>query len=282
MKITLTKAEVEWYAECYKGLPPTEHQRFVSALEADEFLDRRLRVAAQRGYLTVCDLEEVARWKYPAPKLRRLVAENTADKVREISEASFSADAEEQARIEGLLKLRGVGWSMASTILHFVFPCCYPILDVRAMRAVGSKPNYDFGMWKEYIELCGKTANEYGVKLRDLDRALWTRDYLRTPLGSGPLLHRQLLVGAKLIRKATEGGQARELLHRIVSESEHDFKLFDGWDLQSEDRVLARAQGCLLGQIAGDSLGSLVEFRTPEDIRSEYPDGVRDLACHHP
>ncbi len=39
-----------------------------------------------------------------------------------------------------------------------------------------------------------------------------------------------------------------------------------------------RAQGCLLGQLAGDALGGLVEFRTPEDIRREYPDGVRELA----
>jgi ADP-ribosylglycohydrolase len=42
--------------------------------------------------------------------------------------------------------------------------------------------------------------------------------------------------------------------------------------------VLSRAQGCLLGQLAGDALGSLVEFRTPEDIRNEYPNGVRSLA----
>jgi ADP-ribosylglycohydrolase len=40
---------------------------------------------------------------------------------------------------------------------------------------------------------------------------------------------------------------------------------------------LDRAQGCLLGQLAGDSLGSLVEFRSPESIRAEYPDGVRHL-----
>ncbi len=39
-----------------------------------------------------------------------------------------------------------------------------------------------------------------------------------------------------------------------------------------------RAQGCLLGQLAGDALGSLVEFHTPEQIRKEYPKGVRDLA----
>lgn len=39
-----------------------------------------------------------------------------------------------------------------------------------------------------------------------------------------------------------------------------------------------RAQGCLLGQPAGDALGSLMEFRTPDDIRREYPGGVRELA----
>lgn len=42
--------------------------------------------------------------------------------------------------------------------------------------------------------------------------------------------------------------------------------------------ILERAQGCLLGQLAGDALGSLVEFETPQAIRSTYPDGVRELA----
>lgn len=40
---------------------------------------------------------------------------------------------------------------------------------------------------------------------------------------------------------------------------------------------LSRAQGCLLGQVAGDALGSLVEFQSPEEIRRTYPSGVRDL-----
>jgi len=40
---------------------------------------------------------------------------------------------------------------------------------------------------------------------------------------------------------------------------------------------LSRAQGCLLGQLAGDALGSLVEFRPPEVIRRKYPAGVREL-----
>ncbi len=39
-----------------------------------------------------------------------------------------------------------------------------------------------------------------------------------------------------------------------------------------------RAQGCLLGQIAGDSLGSLVEFSPPDEILQAYPDGLRALS----
>jgi ADP-ribosylglycohydrolase/fructose-1,6-bisphosphatase/inositol monophosphatase family enzyme len=46
----------------------------------------------------------------------------------------------------------------------------------------------------------------------------------------------------------------------------------------SDPDRLSRAQGCLLGQLAGDSLGSLVEFHSPGQILRAYPGGVRDLA----
>ena len=42
--------------------------------------------------------------------------------------------------------------------------------------------------------------------------------------------------------------------------------------------MISRAQGCLLGQLIGDSLGGLVEFMTPGEISRLYPDGVRDLS----
>jgi len=35
----------------------------------------------------------------------------------------------------------------------------------------------------------------------------------------------------------------------------------------------SRAQGCLLGQLAGDALGSLVEFQSPAGIRSNSQSG---------
>lgn len=40
----------------------------------------------------------------------------------------------------------------------------------------------------------------------------------------------------------------------------------------------SKAQATLIGQVAGDSLGSLVEFKSPCEILSLYPNGVRELA----
>ena len=41
--------------------------------------------------------------------------------------------------------------------------------------------------------------------------------------------------------------------------------------------MLSRAQGALLGQLAGDALGSLVEFKSAREISRLYPHGVREL-----
>ncbi len=45
----------------------------------------------------------------------------------------------------------------------------------------------------------------------------------------------------------------------------------------SDAGLLSRAQGCLLGQLAGDSLGGLVEFQGAAAVKSKYPAGVRAL-----
>jgi ADP-ribosyl-[dinitrogen reductase] hydrolase len=44
-----------------------------------------------------------------------------------------------------------------------------------------------------------------------------------------------------------------------------------------DPRLLSRAQGCLLGQLAGDALGAMVEFKNAASIRRMYPAGVRTL-----
>ncbi|MCL5257178.1 MAG: ADP-ribosylglycohydrolase family protein, partial [Chloroflexi bacterium] len=53
-------------------------------------------------------------------------------------------------------------------------------------------------------------------------------------------------------------------------------KLEPGVALRDSD-LLSRAQGCLLGQLSGDALGSMVEFETGERLRARYPRGIRDM-----
>lgn len=40
----------------------------------------------------------------------------------------------------------------------------------------------------------------------------------------------------------------------------------------------SRAQGCLLGQLACDVLGSLIEFQSPNEKWRSYSDSIRELA----
>jgi ADP-ribosylglycohydrolase len=89
-----------------------------------------------------------------------------------------------------------------------------------------------------------------------------------------------------------QGLAGEEALEQIVELRRHDPHLVSmmspqtsaqremilSWEPRKDGGMLSRAQGCLLGQLAGDALGSLVEFQTPESIHRRYPDGVRELA----
>jgi hypothetical protein len=44
----------------------------------------------------------------------------------------------------------------------------------------------------------------------------------------------------------------------------------------NEATSIERTQGCLLGQLAGDALGSLVEFQSPEKYSASIPTGSRN------
>jgi ADP-ribosyl-[dinitrogen reductase] hydrolase len=45
----------------------------------------------------------------------------------------------------------------------------------------------------------------------------------------------------------------------------------------ADNAVLRRVQGCWLGQLTGDALGSAVEFRSADQLRRQYPDGLREI-----
>jgi hypothetical protein len=126
----------------------------------------------ERGYLKKSELAKLAFWK--APRSSGHVEGNSEEYVEEVTGFAFSARTE-RARVELLRVLNGVSWPTASVILHFFHKDPYPIIDYRALWSVSlDVPNqYTFNFWMVYVNFCRQLANENGVDMRTLDRALW-------------------------------------------------------------------------------------------------------------
>jgi hypothetical protein len=135
------------------------------------------------GYLTHTDLVTLGRWK--SPHIVSRCAANEPAYVAAVTTAALGA-SNERLRIEILTLLRGVGWPMASVILHWCHRDPYPILDFRALESMGiaPPPPYAFGFWWEYTTCCREMADSAGVSMRELDRALWQYSKEKPPYTS--------------------------------------------------------------------------------------------------
>jgi hypothetical protein len=131
------------------------------------------RAARDRGYYTLSEFRRACRWK--TPRSAPLVAQNTTSAVRAATGLALGRAESERNRIEPLLSLRGVGWPTASVLLHVAYPDLYPILDTRALHALGVRAPtaYGFRFWETYVTTCRRLAEQAGVGGRTLDQALW-------------------------------------------------------------------------------------------------------------
>jgi hypothetical protein len=131
------------------------------------------RAARARGHYTRDEFVTVCRWK--TPRSGPLVAENSADVVEALTRVALSDMSSERQRVDALRSLRGVEWATASVLLHLAYPERYPILDKRALHALGVRPPaaYTFRFWKAYVDACLQLAQRADVDGRTLDQALW-------------------------------------------------------------------------------------------------------------
>ena len=131
------------------------------------------RAARDRGYYTREEFVTVCRWK--TPRSGPLVAENSADVVEALTRAALNDTSRERQRLDALRSLRGVEWATASVLLHLAYPERYPILDKRALHALGvrSPASYSFRFWEAYVTAWLQLAGRAGVDGRTLDQALW-------------------------------------------------------------------------------------------------------------
>jgi hypothetical protein len=129
-----------------------------------------------RGYCTKDDLWALCDWK--SPRIKPRCAANEAAFVEAVTRTALSTPNEHLREIV-LTLLSGVGWPMASVILHFGHTRPYPILDFRALWSLGIDPPpiYSFEFWWEYTRFCRELAHESNVSMRVLDRALWQYSY---------------------------------------------------------------------------------------------------------
>ncbi|MHB1756860.1 MAG: hypothetical protein ACYCT9_05025 [Leptospirillum sp.] len=164
-KLRDPQMDVQQYADGYVKL----HENYPVDLSLEE---KFKAISKSIRYLDQSLLHDVARWK--SPRSAGHINENSEEYIQEITSFAFNAK-EERSRIEILTVLDGVGWPMASVILHFFHPDQYPILDFRALWSLSTEPpqQYDFPFWWSYVQACRDLSKKFGVDMRTLDRALW-------------------------------------------------------------------------------------------------------------
>ena len=131
------------------------------------------RLACDRGYYTRDEFLTVCRWK--TPRSGPLVVLNSAESVEGATRVALSEASSEQERVAALRSLQGVDWATASVFLHLAYPELYPILDKRALQALGVRPPtaYSFRFWEAYVTAYRELVREANVGGRTCDQALW-------------------------------------------------------------------------------------------------------------
>ena len=137
------------------------------------------RIMEQAGWrlvnskFDIRDATAVVRWKSHRPLW--LFVQNEPSDVEAAIRAATAAtrDGDVRRAVTALTILKGVGLKMASAILNAMFPALYTVCDVRASESLGQKDYGSLRYYVAYLTACRRMAAQYGVILRDFDRANW-------------------------------------------------------------------------------------------------------------
>ncbi len=172
MKLDITKDNIIYWSQKY-------NERY--RLKDKDREEKIKNILIGQRYLTQENLRDIMYWK--SPRIIRYADENEPSEIKRITQFSFETE-NERKRIESLIGqkggLKGVGWPVASTILHFAFPERYPIMDFRVMRSLlDIKPDellYQFEFWKSYCEKERHISKTLDFPIRTVEKALWKFD----------------------------------------------------------------------------------------------------------
>jgi len=132
-----------------------------------------------KSSLNEADIWQIALWKY-----NRVIniSPDVLNRLEEIkTDHSLTIESEYvQDTIKKLIKCKGISYPLASTILKFLRPDEFPIIDVRAYRAIyGKKIYYSSYSLKKYISYVNevkKISKQKGLPLHEVDQQLYMYD----------------------------------------------------------------------------------------------------------
>jgi hypothetical protein len=159
-----------------------EYPNEVDSYETEAEMLEILPVACEEGTWQWDDLEEIVYWKsghFGGANVETL-NENPKREVEDIINEVVETNSAIQ-KVKRLRSLDGVQVRMASALLLFVSPTAYTVLDVNAWETLQDSGNLyaelptdpDSDDYLRYLGVCHTLANDLGVGLRTLDRALW-------------------------------------------------------------------------------------------------------------
>lgn len=148
-----------------------------------------VKPAKANRYFTADQFVRLVAWKTQGRSVP-LVLENSPDELEAATRTALDPATREPRRAGVLVALRGVGYPVASCVLHFAHRDPYPVLDRRALQSLGYRTQrtvYSETFWQDYVAVCRTLARAHNVSMRTLDRALWRWPDERPPGVEGDL-----------------------------------------------------------------------------------------------
>ena len=174
MRLRFCESEIDYWANVY-----TECQHEDNREREEKLIGWRETILRQ-GHLDPWELYTVARWMlYEHGENAAEPTKNNADTLIKVTTREAFTSRNDRVKLDVLTKLRGVGESVASAILHLYDERQYPILSHHALWSVGfeRRQRREHPFWPEYIAFCREIADRNGIDMRTLDRALWRYSY---------------------------------------------------------------------------------------------------------
>lgn len=139
-----------------------------------ETLIKEVSKKVSQGIISKPTFIRILDWK--APRVKCIVRLNNFDYYAEGIKRALQAP--EDCKLQILDELYGIGVPVVSTILHFMYPSPFPIMDVRAAEVLyySGYLNAKSRTQNNYVNFCRAISNiakESKCTIREIDRALF-------------------------------------------------------------------------------------------------------------